>query len=158
MHRLCPLCGEVITAAEFGRHKRARGDLRGTRAWRRLRAQVLARDGRRCVVCGAAEGLEIHHVDGDPRNNAPGNLKTVCRACHGPDIRGGSGGARFVGRHRSPQRSCAIHVGRDDEPDLSDRSTEGSWVTRGAVNHGSGGRADTLRPSREKNRSKIVIE
>jgi 5-methylcytosine-specific restriction endonuclease McrA len=26
--------------------------------------------------------LEVHHADGNPGNNAPGNLATLCKSCH----------------------------------------------------------------------------
>lgn len=49
----------------------------------------LERDGFRCVKCGAADGLHTHHVDGRgkgypvrERNNALGNLITLCNGCH----------------------------------------------------------------------------
>ena len=25
---------------------------------------------------------EVHHIDHDPRNNAPENLQTTCKVCH----------------------------------------------------------------------------
>ncbi len=34
-----------------------------------------------CVDCGS-EQSERHHVDGDPTNNAPGNIIPVCHSCH----------------------------------------------------------------------------
>jgi hypothetical protein len=43
------------------------------------RERVLARD-RRCVVCGAVEGLTVHHRRRGTRD--PGSLVTVCAACH----------------------------------------------------------------------------
>ena len=51
-----------------------------------LREKVLARDGHRCVYCGSAEQLQIHHVESwtsrpDLRFEE-GNCLTVCLACH----------------------------------------------------------------------------
>jgi 5-methylcytosine-specific restriction endonuclease McrA len=51
-------------------------------AWRRLRLVVLRRDKWACSRCGRHAPLEVHHADGDPANNEPGNLVTFCRACH----------------------------------------------------------------------------
>jgi hypothetical protein len=34
-----------------------------------------------CVGCGGA-ATERHHVDGDPRNNAPANVAQLCGRCH----------------------------------------------------------------------------
>lgn len=65
------------------------------RRWERARAQVLARDGHRCVAeeryggewirCPTTRGLAVHHRvrpedGGDPY--APGNLLTLCRSHH----------------------------------------------------------------------------
>ena len=36
--------------------------------------------GWRCV-CGAV-AFEVHHVDGDPSNNDPDNLRPLCKGCH----------------------------------------------------------------------------
>ncbi|MFL5867928.1 MAG: HNH endonuclease [Thermoleophilaceae bacterium] len=58
-------------------HRRKQhGPDRGGRPWRRLRAQIIDRDGG-CVVCGTSHQLEVHHRDGDRTNNNPANLMTV---------------------------------------------------------------------------------
>ncbi len=49
------------------------------------RSAVLERDGRRCVLCGSEEGLEVDHVgpvDDLESYNAAGNLRVLCQACH----------------------------------------------------------------------------
>ena len=55
-----------------------------TRRYRRLRAFVLRRDGKRCQRCGGHTGLECHHVI--PRTagglDTPSNCRTLCQACH----------------------------------------------------------------------------
>jgi 5-methylcytosine-specific restriction endonuclease McrA len=83
--KLCPFCAELMPAGELGahvlRHKRAQGDMRTTRAWRKIRAQVVARDGNACVVCGATERLQVHHLEGW-HDNAIEHLVTVCDPCH----------------------------------------------------------------------------
>lgn len=35
-----------------------------------------------CEECGAVANLHIHHMDMNPANNAPSNLKTFCASCH----------------------------------------------------------------------------
>ncbi len=35
-----------------------------------------------CVDCGATEALQAHHIDHNPRNNDPANVKTLCASCH----------------------------------------------------------------------------
>jgi len=60
-----------------------------TPAWRRIRQQVLAVDGGRCVVCGAKEMLQVHHkIERKPWiwtafSEHPMNLITLCRKHHG---------------------------------------------------------------------------
>lgn len=50
-------------------------------AWRRIREAHLMRQPL-CVQCGAAHALEVDHIDGNDANNHPGNLQTLCKACH----------------------------------------------------------------------------
>jgi 5-methylcytosine-specific restriction endonuclease McrA len=65
-----------------------------TRAWRRTRARILARDGHQCTYrlddgtrCPAITLLEVHHLVPGSTVNVPDNqLVTVCRK-HNP--RGG---------------------------------------------------------------------
>ena len=84
MLRYCSACNVVMPANQYAKHRRLHHERRGsTTAWRKLRQLVLARDHHRCVVCGATDRLEIHHLDGDWRNNDPGNLEVRCLA-HNP--------------------------------------------------------------------------
>jgi 5-methylcytosine-specific restriction endonuclease McrA len=55
--------------------------LRG-RAGVELRERVKRRDGYVCVECGCPHTLQVHHLDGDPANNAMANLVTLCAPCH----------------------------------------------------------------------------
>jgi hypothetical protein len=36
-----------------------------------------------CEACGRTTALHVHHSDGDPSNNDPANLQTLCTHCHG---------------------------------------------------------------------------
>jgi len=38
--------------------------------------------GRECAECGGTENIEVHHIDGDRRNNDPQNLLPLCQPCH----------------------------------------------------------------------------
>jgi len=53
----------------------------GSKAWRTLRAVVLADELYLCRQCGRY-GDHVDHIDGDAANNARGNLAVLCRACH----------------------------------------------------------------------------
>ena len=51
-------------------------------AFKAVRGQVVTRDGGRCVKCGSALELEVHHIEGYA-NNEPEKLVTLCFFCHG---------------------------------------------------------------------------
>ncbi|TAJ44923.1 HNH endonuclease [Methanofollis fontis] len=51
-------------------------------AWKRLRREIVDRDGGQCVVCGKGDHLHVHHIDGDPSHDDPGNLVSLCEHCH----------------------------------------------------------------------------
>jgi 5-methylcytosine-specific restriction endonuclease McrA len=86
-HHYCETCSQVIPDAEWQAHWRAHADARSIRqgstsSWRTTRKQIIARDKGRCSVCLATTELEVHHVDGDWRNDDPSNLTTLCHDHH----------------------------------------------------------------------------
>jgi 5-methylcytosine-specific restriction endonuclease McrA len=80
------------------------------------REELFARDGWRCVYCGAvlpAEALSVDHVH--PRvkggDHSPGNLVTACIACN--SRKGGRSLARFLADEpeaRAHFEALAVHV------------------------------------------------
>ena len=58
----------------------------GSKRWRRIRREVLARDLYTCRVCGKY-GNEVDHIDGDDGNNDPENLQTMCKRDHAAKTR-----------------------------------------------------------------------
>lgn len=50
------------------------------RNWSRKRARKHVNGS--CDACGHTERLVVHHVNGDPMNNSPQNLQTLCSPCH----------------------------------------------------------------------------
>lgn len=61
--------------------------------WKQVRQAILARSGLRCEFCGASQYqkhpetgskvvLTIAHLDHQPENNDPANLKALCQRCH----------------------------------------------------------------------------
>jgi 5-methylcytosine-specific restriction endonuclease McrA len=76
----CPSCRvkhRVARAAEG-----LTGSRPDTPEIRRLRRRIRRRDGNRCTECGSREQLEVHHRNGNARDNAQSNLVTLCRDCH----------------------------------------------------------------------------
>ena len=43
---------------------------------------IMERDNKSCLRCGTTEGLLVHHIDGDDRDNELSNLATLCKSCH----------------------------------------------------------------------------
>ena len=55
-----------------------------SKRWREMMTQsILARDGYKCKLCGNADRLLAHHIDGDAYHNDPMNMITLCHDCHG---------------------------------------------------------------------------
>ena len=53
-------------------------------AYRKLRTDVLERDGWRCQNCGTSEWLQVHHIRSRSAlgDDTPENLITLCADCH----------------------------------------------------------------------------
>lgn len=65
--------------------KREKKRGRNGNRWRSLRARIFARDGYRCVYCGAkGVPLQCDHIIPQSRggSNDPANLATACRMCN----------------------------------------------------------------------------
>ncbi len=103
--RLCYQCPFAVRTAgavyceRFEIPIRAR-DKYALPGWKAIRNAILDRDGQQCTVCGGGKDLHIHHLDGDPTNDDPANLLTLCGICHArvhTELRR-EGGARRVAR------------------------------------------------------------
>lgn len=35
-----------------------------------------------CEICGSEKNVDVHHKDGNPKNNDLSNLQRLCRSCH----------------------------------------------------------------------------
>jgi intracellular multiplication protein IcmJ len=55
-----------------------------SQAWQEIRIRILKRDNYTCQYCGfrAEKGMQINHIDGNPKNNENNNLEVICRECH----------------------------------------------------------------------------
>lgn len=86
--RLSP-CGRLESWVQFDKrifcNNRCRGDWelenqKVKRSAHGLRAQKFKKNT--CEKCGKTGRLDIHHIDGNWRNDNPKNLITLCRSCH----------------------------------------------------------------------------
>lgn len=52
--------------------------------WRDIRERILKRDDYTCQYCGLREekGMQVNHIDGNPKNHSDSNLEVVCPSCH----------------------------------------------------------------------------
>src|SRR2546428_11993636 len=51
---------------------------------KRIRPRIRQRDSHTCQYCGfrSEKGMQVNHVDGNPKNNDDSNLETICGDCH----------------------------------------------------------------------------
>jgi len=60
------------------KHNRWKG---GTLSYYRAISRAI-KDKNECELCGSKRFLDIHHKDGNWKNNNPKNIQIVCRSCH----------------------------------------------------------------------------
>lgn len=85
-------CSDVCRSTARNRHQYITGADGAKRRneyrydFKRIRPQILERDGGKCVVCGGTDNLHAHHWDNSGGtaqvNNAHDNLGTLCGVCH----------------------------------------------------------------------------
>lgn len=93
--KTCPVCGVTFNRARYNGviEDRKRYEARKTcsQACANSRTEVTkdalhwrARKHRKpaCEECGTKTTLHVHHVDRNPANNDPANLRTLCASCH----------------------------------------------------------------------------
>ena len=95
--RYCEFCGKMYhrkrdrsgRLEDLGKfHRRRFCSVSCSASRRRPRAVTQARrvaqrhNAGRCEACTAVLETLVHHVDGDPSNNAPDNRQTLCLYCH----------------------------------------------------------------------------
>jgi hypothetical protein len=94
--KICPICGRTFNRNRFGKvledtkrylsRKTCSQSCGNTllepqnRTTFHLRARKHL--GPRCEMCGSNIALDVHHLDGNIKNNESGNLQTLCHGCH----------------------------------------------------------------------------
>ena len=75
----------------------------------RVEKQIYQEAGSRCSFCPEhiIAALEVHHIDGNPRNNAASNLLLVCASCHAKVTAGVIPLERVVARKQQLQAELA---------------------------------------------------
>jgi hypothetical protein len=87
-----------------------------------LKDKLLAANRHTCCICHVARlPVELHHIDGNPADNAWDNLAVLCRNCHGLVTAKGSLGNAYrpgeVRRYKQAwETSCAAADGDIDAP------------------------------------------
>ena len=81
--RLCPL-GYNKDYRKKNRNKllKINRELYRTRVPKNVREKILERDNHECQICGQKTYLNLHHFNGNRKNNSYWNLLTLCPACH----------------------------------------------------------------------------
>lgn len=78
MKRTCPRCGAIGCTQH-----RATARNGSTREWRKVRAQILARDRYRCQQCGDPANTVDHiRAKANGGSDRPTNLRALCEACN----------------------------------------------------------------------------
>jgi hypothetical protein len=104
----------------------------------RMRKLVQVQKKPACEQCGSVERLHIHHLDGDPWNCEPANLKTFCEPCHKAwHVRHGHFGNPYKHRFLDFDRIESMrHVGKEQTFCLTMQGHH-NFVANGFVSHNS---------------------
>jgi len=94
--KVCPTCGATFNRKRFGKvledstryisRKNCSQSCGNTllepqdKTTFHLRAQKHRKPS--CEMCGSTKRLDVHHRDGNIKNNALENLQTLCHTCH----------------------------------------------------------------------------
>jgi 5-methylcytosine-specific restriction endonuclease McrA len=81
-------CHLTVIGTHCDKHKKKSKSRRGAntapynkKIYVSQRAAVLSRDNK-CWICGVNKATIVDHVDNNPNNNAPPNLKGACNPCN----------------------------------------------------------------------------
>lgn len=66
-------CNQACMAAAYAKD---------TPSYSALLKRAIRFRGNCCEVCGGTHMVSSHHIDGNPANNSPENIQTLCGSCH----------------------------------------------------------------------------
>lgn len=94
-----------------------------------------------CEQCAATQNLHIHHMDRDPYNGHPGNLRTLCASCHSAwHARHDSFGNPRLHTYVDHDTVVSItYVGEEQVFDLEMTAPNHNFVANGFVSHNCSG-------------------
>ena len=94
-NKICPVCGATFNRARYGKKLEAAKRYLARRTCSQACAntkETVTKDAlhwrarkhkaKTCSECRTTEQLHVHHVDRNPANNDPANLRTLCASCH----------------------------------------------------------------------------
>jgi len=73
--------GDVVAISDLTNYRPHRRHGKGSRKITELHKDLKVNNS--CSLCGIGKCLEVHHVDGNWKNNELSNLQVVCQDCHG---------------------------------------------------------------------------
>jgi len=88
--KTCSICGCNFASASLraGHQRLIHCDWNDIKKDVRRKSRLIWERGRQCEVCKRSTWMnklipiEIDHIDGDPENNVPENLRLICPNCH----------------------------------------------------------------------------
>jgi len=125
---------DVVAVTELYNHRTARRYGKGSRKIKALFDGL--KKGGACDICGAKTSLEIHHKDGDWKNNNTENLSIRCRECHAKTHKNVTMSNLSFG-YEFDKVTEITYIGVDDCYDISMGASEdsSSFVANGFVVH-----------------------
>jgi hypothetical protein len=89
VEKTCPSCGKkFVTKSGHKKEKSTCSHSCGNKHFRKskklssYRSLCFAYHGKKCAICSESKIVEVHHYDGDNKNNSPENLIPVCPTHH----------------------------------------------------------------------------
>lgn len=94
--KTCQKCGSIFNRRRFGKRledfTRWNQRLYCSKQCSYIRPEIIHKSSfhrlarnfqeKQCATCRSTENLDVHHKDGNWKNNDPKNLETLCHSCH----------------------------------------------------------------------------